>query len=71
LLPSDQIVPLKIEELTKLNAAKLMLKVSGDSKHLKSFKDADALSKHQIFDLFPLRPDGIVQIALLLKHKSL
>jgi hypothetical protein len=37
-----------------------MIKIAGDSNHLKGFRDAEKLSKHQIFDVFPLRTQGII-----------
>ena len=45
-----------VPELTKKNAAKLMMKIAGESNNLKGFRDAEKLSKHQIFEVFPLRP---------------
>jgi hypothetical protein len=51
---------IKISDLTKLNAAKLMMKIAGDSNHLKQYRNPNELSKHEIFDLFPLRPQGII-----------
>jgi hypothetical protein len=42
-----------------------------ESKHLSIFKNEYELSKHEIFKIFPLKPQGIVQLALLLEHKSL
>ena len=49
-----------------------MMKIAGDSNHLKQYRNPNELSKHEIFDLFPLRPQGIIQISqYLCLQKSL
>ena len=62
---------LLIPELSLVDAAKILMKEAKDSTHLKQFTSAYQLSKHKIFTVFPLKPRGIVQIAMLLKNKSL
>lgn len=46
----------QVLDLSRLNAAKLMMKIAGQSNHLNGFRDAEKLSKHKIFEVFPLRP---------------
>ena len=64
-------VQMQIKELTKLNAAKLLLMASGSSKHLKQHQNPKELAKHQIFNLISFKPSGILQMAPLLFEKSL
>jgi hypothetical protein len=49
----------------------LVMKIANQSKYLKGFKDEWELAKHEIFTKFPLKPTGMIQIAQLLRHKSL
>jgi hypothetical protein len=60
-----------IGDLNKLNAAKLLLMAAGTSKYLKHYKNPKDLANHPIFNMIPLKPSGILQMAPLAIEKSL
>lgn len=62
---------IEIPELNQIDAARLLMKCAKESNHLKDFQNEKEFSKHQIFQVFPLKPQGIVQIAQVLRDKSL
>ena len=46
------------------------MKIASNSKCISKYKDEYELSKHEIFTIFPLNPDGIVRIGNLIKDSQ-
>ena len=57
---------IEISELSKINAARLLMLAAENSPHLKKYKTASELSKHEIFTMISFKPSGILQMAPLL-----
>lgn len=53
-------IEVEIKELSRINAAKLLLIAAGDCKNLKEFKSSQELSEHKIFNLVSYKPVGIL-----------
>lgn len=53
-------VPVEIGDLTRLNAAKLLLLVAGKFKFLKNYKNPKELMNHEIFNNISFKPSGIL-----------
>ena len=67
----NQKVSIPIHELSRENAAKLLLRAGENTLHLKSYKKPEDLAKHALFDVISYKPSGIVQLASLLQYKTL
>lgn len=64
-------VEIEIKELSKINAARLLLTSAVDCPNLKKFQSAQSLAEHKIFQLISYKPEGILQVASLLNQKTL
>ena len=53
-------VELQIAELSRIDAARLLISAAGNCKNLQKFKNALELSKEPIFDLISYKPSGIL-----------
>lgn len=62
---------MEIKELSRINAARLLMIVAGQYENLKKFKTASELSHHKIFDMISYKPVGIIQMASLIAEKTL
>lgn len=51
---------IKIDVLSRKNAARLLMKSGEDKVHLKSFKNPEDLAKHPLFDVISYKPSGII-----------